>query len=127
MTTAVLGGEALRGTEPRTKSGYYDFDAKYTDGMTDHICPANIPDDITEACKAIVLRAHQLLGCTGTSRSDFRWDDERGVAGLFLLEVNNQPGMKTRRPGPENAANPGTDYPDQDETLAEWAKRAQTH
>src|SRR3546814_2556946 len=63
LTTAVLGGEALLVTELRPKSGFYDFDAKYTDGMTDHICPANIPDDITEACKAIALRAHQLLGC----------------------------------------------------------------
>src|SRR3546814_5277 len=93
LTTAVLGGEALLVTELRPKSGFYDFDAKYTDGMTDHICPANIPDDITEACKAIALRAHQLLGCKGTSRSDFRWDDERGVEGLFLLEVHTQPGM----------------------------------
>src|SRR3546814_13617214 len=62
LTTAVLGGEALLVTELRPKSGFYDFDAKYTDGMTDHICPANIPDDITEACKAIALRAHQQIG-----------------------------------------------------------------
>src|SRR3546814_8940038 len=91
-------------TELRPKSGFYDFDAKYTDGMTDHISPANIPDDITEACKAIALRAHQLLGCKGTSRSDFRWDDERGVEGLFLLEVNTQPGMTPLSLVPEPAA-----------------------
>jgi D-alanine-D-alanine ligase len=39
----------------------------------------------------MALRAHQLLGCEGASRSDFRWDDEQGVAGLYLLEVNTQP------------------------------------
>ena len=57
---SVLGDEALLVTELRPKSGFYDFDAKYTDGMTDHICPADIPDDVTEQCKAIALRAHQL-------------------------------------------------------------------
>src|SRR3546814_18140720 len=55
LTTAVLGGEALLVTELRPKSGFYDFDAKYTDGMTEHICPANIPDEITEACQAIEI------------------------------------------------------------------------
>src|SRR3546814_20331236 len=69
--------EALLVTELRPKSGFYDFDAKYTDGMTDHNCPANISDDITEAYKAIALRAHQLLGCKDTSRSDFRWAGSR--------------------------------------------------
>src|SRR3546814_8787498 len=102
--TTLFRSEALLVTELRPKSGFYDFDAKYTDGMTDHICPANIPDDITEACKAIALRAHQLLGCKGTSRSDFRWDDERGVEGLFLLEVNTQPGMTPLSLVPEQAA-----------------------
>lgn len=92
LTTAVIADKALMVTELRPKSGFYDFDAKYTEGMTDHICPAEIPDTITEACKDIALRAHRLLGCKGTSRSDFRWDDERGVEGLFLLEVNTQPG-----------------------------------
>lgn len=65
LTTAVLGDEALLVTELRPKSGFYDFDAKYTDGMTEHVCPADIPQEISEACKAIALRAHQLLGCKG--------------------------------------------------------------
>ena len=99
-------------TELRPKSGFYDFDAKYTDGMTDHICPAEIPDEITAACQEIALRAHQLLGCKGTSRSDFRWDDERGVAGLFLLEVNTQPGMTPLSLVPEQARHCGMSYED---------------
>ena len=61
--------------------------------MTEHVFPADIPDAITEACKALALAAHRLLGCKGASRADFRWDDEQGVEGLFLLEVNTQPGM----------------------------------
>lgn len=112
LTTAVIGDRALLVTELRPKSGFYDFDAKYTDGMTDHICPAEIPDEITEACKQIALRAHQLLGCKGTSRSDFRWDDEQGVEGLFLLEVNTQPGMTPLSLVPEQARTLGMDYPD---------------
>jgi len=112
LTTAVLVDKALLVTELKPKSGFYDFDAKYTDGMTDHICPAEIPDEIAEACKDIALRAHQLLGCRGTSRSDFRWDDEQGVEGLFLLEVNTQPGMTPLSLVPEQARALGMDYGD---------------
>ena len=81
LTTAVLGETALGVTELRPKSGWYDYDAKYTDGMTEHVFPAAIPDEITAACKRIALDAHRLLGCKGASRSDFRWDDEQGVDG----------------------------------------------
>ena len=121
LTTAVLGNEALLVTELRPKSGFYDFDAKYTDGMTDHICPADIPPDITEACKAIALRAHQLLGCQGASRADFRWDDEQGIEGLYLLEVNTQPGMTPLSLVPEQAAKLGIDYATLVETIVEEA------
>jgi D-alanine-D-alanine ligase len=112
LTTAVLGGKALLVTELKPKSGFYDFDAKYTDGMTDHVCPAEIPSEIAEACKSIALRAHQLLGCRGATRSDFRWDDERGIEGLFLLEINTQPGMTPLSLVPEQARHLGMDFAD---------------
>jgi D-alanine-D-alanine ligase len=121
LTTAVLGDEALLVTELRPKSGFYDFDAKYTDGMTEHVCPAEIPDAITQACKALALRSHQLLGCKGASRSDFRWDDEQGVEGLFLLEVNTQPGMTPLSLVPEQAAKLGIDYAELVERIVEEA------
>ncbi|NIJ15217.1 D-alanine--D-alanine ligase [Sphingobium vermicomposti] len=121
LTTAVLGDEALLVTELRPKSGFYDFDAKYTDGMTEHVCPADIPNDIGEACKAIALRAHQLLGCRGASRSDFRWDDTQGVEGLFLLEVNTQPGMTPLSLVPEQAARLGIEYAELVERIVEDA------
>ena len=121
LTTAVLGDEALLVTELRPKSGFYDFDAKYTDGMTEHVCPADIPDEIGEACKAIALRAHQLLGCRGASRSDFRWDDTQGVEGLFLLEVNTQPGMTPLSLVPEQAAKLGIAYAELVERIVEDA------
>ena len=112
LTTAVLSGRALGVTELRPKSGWYDYDAKYTDGLTDHIFPADIPDAITEACKNLALEAHRILGCKGASRADFRWDDERGVDGLFLLEVNTQPGMTPLSLVPEQARHLGISYPD---------------
>lgn len=124
LTTAVLGDRALLVTELRPKSGFYDFDAKYTDGMTDHICPADIPDDVAQACRAIALQAHRLLGCKGASRSDFRWDDERGLSGLFLLEVNTQPGMTPLSLVPEQAAKLGIDYPELVERIVEEALAA---
>ncbi|EJU12485.1 D-alanine--D-alanine ligase [Novosphingobium resinovorum] len=112
LTTAVIGDRALLVTELKPKSGFYDFDSKYTDGMTEHVCPADIPDEITQACKDIALRSHQLLGCKGTSRSDFRWDDTQGIEGLFLLEVNTQPGMTPLSLVPEQARACGMDYPE---------------
>lgn len=111
LTTAVLGDRALLVTELKPKSGFYDFDAKYTDGLTEHVCPAEIPDEIAEACKRIALDAHRLLGCRGASRSDFRWDDDLGVEGLFLLEVNTQPGMTPLSLVPEQAKKLGMSYP----------------
>jgi D-alanine-D-alanine ligase len=123
LTTAVLGDEALLVTELRPKSGFYDFDAKYTDGMTEHVCPAEIPNEISEACKALALRAHQLLGCKGASRSDFRWDDTQGVQGLYLLEVNTQPGMTPLSLVPEQAAKLGIDYAELVERIVEDALR----
>lgn len=112
LTAAVLGDRALMVTELVPKSGFYDFDAKYTEGMTEHVCPAQIPDEITALCLDYALRAHRLLGCRGTSRSDFRWDDERGEEGLFLLETNTQPGMTPLSLVPEQARHCGIDYPE---------------
>ena len=112
LTAAVLGDRALCVTELKPKTGFYDFDAKYTDGLTEHVCPAQIPDEITKACLDIALRAHQLLGCRGTTRSDFRWDDSMGVEGLFLLEINTQPGMTPLSLVPEQAKYLGMDYGD---------------
>lgn len=110
LTTAVLGDRALGVTELRPKAGFYDYDAKYTDGMTEHLYPAPIPDDVRDACMGYALEAHRLLGCRGTSRADFRWDDERGLDGVFLLEVNTQPGMTPLSLVPEQARHNGMSY-----------------
>ncbi|MES2699932.1 MAG: D-alanine--D-alanine ligase [Pseudomonadota bacterium] len=110
LTTAVLGDRALLVTELVPQSGFYDFTAKYTDGMTEHVCPAQIPDNIAKLCCDYALAAHKRLGCRGVSRSDFRWDDERGEDGLFLLETNTQPGMTPLSLVPEQARHCGISY-----------------
>jgi D-alanine-D-alanine ligase len=110
LTVAVLGEEALAVTELKIDSGFYDYEHKYTDGRTVHECPANVPADIAAAMMDMAARAHRLLGCRGASRSDFRWDEEQGEAGLYLLEVNTQPGMTPLSLVPEQARMKGIDY-----------------
>ena len=110
LTVAVLGDEALCVTELKPKAGFYDFDAKYTDGLTEHVCPADVPPHIAKDMLDMALAAHRLLGCKGASRSDFRWDDSQGEAGIYLLEVNTQPGMTPLSLVPEQARQKGISY-----------------
>lgn len=110
LTVAVLDDEPLAVTELQPTRGFYDYDAKYTDGLTVHQCPAKVPAEVADAAMAMALKAHRVLGCKGVSRSDFRWDDTRGVEGLYLLEVNTQPGMTPLSLVPEQAKFRGIDY-----------------
>ena len=121
LTVAVLGDEALAVTELRPESGFYDYDAKYTDGLTEHVCPAEVPDEVRDAAMEMALSAHRVLGCRGTSRSDFRWDDEQGIEGLYLLEVNTQPGMTPLSLVPEQAKYRGMSYPELVQRIIEEA------
>lgn len=110
LTTTVMGDRALGVTEIIT-DGWYDYDAKYKEGGSRHVIPAEIPEEIAAACLDYAVRAHRALGCRGLSRSDFRWDDTRGLDGLVLLEVNTQPGMTPTSLAPEQAAAMGYDFP----------------
>jgi D-alanine-D-alanine ligase len=121
LTVAVLADEALAVTELQPKSGFYDYDAKYTEGMTRHICPAEIPAEIQSAAMAMALEAHRGLGCRGCSRADFRWDDERGEEGLYLLEINTQPGMTPLSLVPEQARYRGMSYAELVQRIVEEA------
>lgn len=109
MTVTVMGDRALCVTDILTE-GWYDFDAKYTVGGSRHVLPAQIPAQIEAACLDYALRAHQALGCRGISRTDFRWDETRGLAGLILLETNTQPGMTATSLAPEQAAQCGISF-----------------
>ncbi|MCX8509543.1 MAG: D-alanine--D-alanine ligase [Rhodobacteraceae bacterium] len=109
LTVAVLGARALCVTEIVT-DGWYDYEAKYAPGGSRHVCPAQLPAEIAAAACDFALRAHQALGCRGLSRSDFRWDESRGLAGLYILETNTQPGMTPTSLAPEQAALEGMSY-----------------
>jgi len=121
LTVAVMGGEAMGVTELKPVAGFYDYDAKYTDGLTVHVCPAEVPDGVAEAMMDMAANAHRLLGCKGASRSDFRWDDEQGEAGIYLLEVNTQPGMTPLSLVPEQARLKGISYGELVERLIQEA------
>jgi D-alanine-D-alanine ligase len=109
LTTTVLGDRALCVTEIIT-DGWYDYDAKYAPGGSRHVIPAQLPAEITAACLDYAVRAHDALGCKGMSRTDFRWDDTRGLDGLVLLETNTQPGMTPTSLAPEQAAHVGMSF-----------------
>lgn len=102
LTTTVIGDRALTVTDILTE-GWYDYDAKYKPGGSRHVVPAEVPQEIFDLCMDYALRAHQALGCRGVSRTDFRWDEARGAAGLILLETNTQPGMTATSLTPEQA------------------------
>ncbi|HEX3675854.1 MAG TPA: D-alanine--D-alanine ligase [Sphingomicrobium sp.] len=123
LTVAVLNDEPLAVTELKPKAGFYDYAAKYTDGLTVHECPANLPEYIARSMMDMAAKAHRLLGCKGASRSDFRWDDEQGEAGIYLLEVNTQPGMTPLSLVPEQAKLTGISYGELVERLIEEAIR----
>lgn len=114
LTVGVMGDRALAVTEITTLREYYDFDAKYTDGGSRHVVPADLPSGVTEAAKSAALIAHQALGCRGATRSDFRYDEEKGR--LVILETNTQPGMTPTSLVPEQAAFLGISF----EELVAW-------
>ncbi len=113
LTVSVMGERALAVTELKPKQGFYDYEAKYTEGKTVHEIPAKLPEPIYEEALASALKAHRALGCRGVSRADFRYDDTQGGDGqLYLLEVNTQPGMTPLSLVPEQAAHLGIGFPE---------------
>ncbi|MFZ5962734.1 D-alanine--D-alanine ligase [Thalassococcus sp. BH17M4-6] len=109
LTTTVMGDRALTVTDILT-DGWYDYDAKYKPGGSRHVVPADIPQEIFDACLDYALRAHTALGCRGVSRTDFRWDEARGLDGLILLETNTQPGMTPTSLSPEQGETVGIPF-----------------
>ncbi|MDP3531959.1 MAG: D-alanine--D-alanine ligase [Alphaproteobacteria bacterium] len=117
LSVAIMGDKALGILELRPKTGlFYNYEAKYTDGMTEHLMPAPIPKDIEDYAKEISLIAHKTLGCRGVTRSDIRFDDTKGKDGIILLEVNTQPGFTPLSIVPEIAQYNGISF----ESLIQW-------
>ena len=93
LTCCVMDDKALDVIDIVTDEGFYDFQNKYTPGGSQHILPADIPDDVYRRTQEISLHAHRVLGCKGVTRADFRFDEALGADGVILLEINTQPGM----------------------------------
>jgi len=104
----LAGPRALAVTDIIAATGFYDYEAKYAEGGSRHILPAELPAHVSEAAMRQAELAHRALGCRGVTRSDFRYDDIKDD--LVLLEVNNQPGMTPTSLAPEQAAYAGMDY-----------------
>lgn len=113
---AARGARSLTVTDIISSTGWYDYQAKYAAGGSRHILPAELPADVFDACMEMAARAHDALGCRGVSRTDFRWDEAKGAAGLVVLEVNTQPGMTPTSLVPEQAAHCGMTF----EQLVTW-------
>ena len=125
LTVAVMGSgpdetRPLAVTELRPVSGFYDYEAKYTDGRTEHLVPAPVSPEVYERAMNWAATAHQALGCRGVSRSDLRYDDDNEE--LVMLEVNTQPGMTRLSLVPEQAAHSGIAFPQLVDWLVETAQ-----
>ena len=117
ITVAVLNGEPLGVTEITTKAGFYDYENKYTDGGSTHICPAPLSDGEYARVMMMAETAHHALGCRGLSRSDFRYDGKD----FYILEINTQPGMTNLSLSPEIAAHAGISFNELVQALIENA------
>ncbi len=122
ITVAVLNGKALGVTEIRPLDGFYDYENKYTDGKTEHLCPAPLAPEEAKAVMEMAEIAHRALGCRGLSRSDFRFDDTKGKGVFYFLEINTQPGMTPLSLSPELAAHAGIPFKNLVEMLVEDAR-----
>ena len=107
LTVAVLGDRALPIVEIRPKSGFYDYESKYTAGKSEYFCPADLPEPLAEQVRALGVSAARVLDCRGVSRVDFRLDPE-GTP--WCLEVNTIPGMTPTSLVPMAARAAGMSY-----------------
>jgi D-alanine-D-alanine ligase len=113
LTCAVMGEVALGVIDIVSKGSFYDYSSKYAPGGSQHILPADIPNDVYRKCQQYSILAHKALGCRGITRSDFRFNDLAGSDGeLILLEINTQPGMTGTSLVPELAAHAGHSFPE---------------
>jgi D-alanine-D-alanine ligase len=121
LSVAVTDDEPLGVIELRPKQGFYTYENKYTDGMTEHLMPAPIDKKIYDAAMQYAYKAHKTLQCRGISRSDFRYDEE-GDGKLYFLETNTHPGMTPLSLVPEIAAHRGISFPELIKYLVEKAQ-----
>lgn len=107
IQVGILEDKALGAIEIVPKNEFYDFEAKYTPGMAEHILPAPLPPPLYDKVLAAGEEAHRALGCSGYSRVDFLVTEQ---AECYLLEVNTLPGMTALSLLPEIAGGAGIGF-----------------
>src|SRR5580765_3869247 len=107
LTVAVVGEEAYPIVEIKPKSGFYDYEAKYTKGKTDYICPAVLDKELGRHVRELAVECAAVLGCRGVVRVDFQLSEEDEP---YVLEVNTVPGMTPTSLVPMAAAAKGMTY-----------------
>ncbi len=117
----VIGDRVLGGVEVRPSLEFYNYEAKYTSGMTDYIIPPEVDETVYEKASELALQAHLALGCSGVSRVDFMIDDNNS---LYILEVNTLPGMTTTSLIPKIAKAAGMSFKDIIEEIIRHALKA---
>ncbi len=118
FTVGIFDQEALPVVEIIPKSNFFDFNSKYQKGMTQYAVPAILEEGIAKKIQALALRAHEVLGCQGFSRVDFRLDQKQKP---FILEINTIPGFTETSLFPKAAAVAGYDFVAVCEKLLELA------
>jgi len=104
IQVAVMGLKALGGIEIVPTRSFYDYEAKYSaNAKTKHIIPVKINEADYKKILDMALQAHNILGCRGVTRSDFRYNESDKVNKIYILEVNTQPGMTSLSLVPEIA------------------------
>jgi D-alanine-D-alanine ligase len=117
LTCAVVKDQPTGVIEIVPKVRFYDYEAKYAPGGSEHLLPAPILPDVYQEVRRLAVLAHQALACRGVTRADFRYDDRSaGTEGLVCLEVNTQPGMTETSLVPELAAHAGVTF----DELVQW-------
>ncbi len=107
IQVAIMGNKKLGAIELKPKRAFYDYQAKYnTNAKTKHIIPVNLPNKKLNQVMNIALKAHQIIGCSGVTRSDFKYSKGR----FYLLEINTQPGMTKLSLVPEIASYMGISF-----------------
>ena len=107
IQVAIMGNKKLGAIELKPKRKFYDYEAKYnSSAKTKHIIPVNLPKKKLNEVLNISLKAHKLIGCTGVTRSDFKFKNGK----FYLLEINTQPGMTKLSLVPEIAAFKGISF-----------------
>ena len=117
LTVGILGDQALPPVEIRPKKGLYDYESKYTPGMTEYFCPAPLDEELTAQMQAYALRAFKVLKLRGYARVDFILAKEQ----LFCLEANTLPGMTATSLLPKAAAAAGMTFPELCERIVQIA------